>query len=70
MVIPDMDHINKYLATACQNIKYSKAIHAALALGKQTLNRNYDKIDHSGVYRIAIGKSLCVPFYLFYSNLM
>ena len=65
-----MDHIDKYLATACQNIKYSKAIRAALTLGKQTLNRYYDKMDHSDVYRIAMGKSLCVPFYLFHSNLL
>lgn len=55
-VIPAMDHIDEFLATACQNIKYSKAIRAVLALGKQTLNRYYDKTDHSDVYRIAMGK--------------
>ena len=59
-----MDHINKYLETACQNIKLSKAIRAALALGKQTLNRYYDKTDQSDVYRIAMGKSFHFTFYL------
>jgi hypothetical protein len=54
-----MDHIDEYLATTCQNIKYSKAIRAALALGKQTLNRYYDKTDHSDVYRIAMGNFFC-----------
>lgn len=57
-----MDHIDEYLATACQNIKYSEAIRAALALGKKTLNRYYDKTDHSEVYRIAMGKLLHIPF--------
>jgi len=51
-----MDHIDEYLATASQNVKYSEAIHAALALGKKTLN----KTDHSEVYRIAMGK----PFHV------
>jgi hypothetical protein len=65
-----MDHIDEYLATASQNIKYSKAIRAALALGKQTLNRYYDKTDQSEVYRIAMGRSLHVSFYLFCSHLL
>ena len=61
-VIPAMDHIDEYLETACQNIKLSKAILTALALGKQTLNRYYDKTDHSDVYRIAMGKSFHSSF--------
>ena len=61
-----MDHIDKYLATASQNIKYSEAIHAALALGKHTLNHYYDKTDHSEVYRIAMGKLLHVHFVSFF----
>src|SRR6266446_4680603 len=65
-----MDHIDEYLATASQNLKYSEAIRAALALGKQTLNRYYDKTDHSEVYRIAMGESLYVPFYLSSSRLL
>ena len=60
-----MDHIDEYLATACQNIKYSKAIHAALALGKEILNCYYDRTDHSEVYRIVISKSLHFPFIYF-----
>jgi hypothetical protein len=64
-----MDHIDEYLATACQNMALSEAIRAALALGKKTLNRYYDKTDHSEVYRIAMGKSIHVPFYVFPSSL-
>jgi len=63
-VIPAMDHIDEYLATASQNPAYSEAIRAALALGKQTLNRYYDKTDHSEVYRIAMGESPHIQFYL------
>jgi len=61
-----MDHIDEYLATVSQNLKYSEAIRAALAVGKQTLNRYYDKTDHSEVYRIAMGKLSHVRFYLFF----
>ena len=59
-----MDHIDEYLATACRNLMLSKAIRAALALGKQTLNRYYNKTDHSDVYRIAMGKYSLSSFYL------
>ena len=62
-VIPAMDHIDEYLATASQNPTYSEAIRAALALGKRTLNRYYDKTDHSEVYRIAMGESCHIQFY-------
>jgi len=61
-----MDHIDEYLATASQNVNYSEAIRAALALGKRTLNRYYDKTDHSEVYRIAMGKFLHVLFISFF----
>ncbi|THU87433.1 hypothetical protein K435DRAFT_584645, partial [Dendrothele bispora CBS 962.96] len=30
------------------------AIHAAVSIAKKTLNRYYDKTDHSEVYRIAM----------------
>ncbi len=50
-----MDHIDSHLATAARNAKYSPSIRAALALGKRTLNRYYNKTDHSEVYRIAMG---------------
>jgi hypothetical protein len=58
-VIPAIDHIDEYLATASQNLKYSEAIRAALALGKRTLNQYYDKTDHSEVYRITMGMFSC-----------
>jgi hypothetical protein len=59
-VIPAMDHIDEHLATAAINNKYPLAIKAALAIGKKTLNRYYDKTDHSEVFRIAMGMTfLC-----------
>jgi hypothetical protein len=58
-----MDHIDEYLAMASQNPTYSKAIRAALALGKRTLNQYYDKTDHSKVYRIAMGEPPHIQFY-------
>ena len=54
-VIPAIDHINAHLATAAHNTRYVPSISAALALGKWTLNRYYDKTNHSEVYRIAMG---------------
>jgi hypothetical protein len=65
-VIPAMDHIDEYLTTAVRNMKISKAIRAALALGKQTLNRYYNKTDQSEVYRIAMS-SFFLFFFLFIS---
>jgi hypothetical protein len=57
-----MDHIDTYLATATQNSSYSPSIRAALAIGKTTLNRYYDKTDYSEVYRIAMGtvQTICL----------
>ena len=57
-VIPAMDHIDEHLATAALSSVYPLAIKAALAIGKRTLNRYYDKTDHSEVFRIAMGQSL------------
>lgn len=54
-VIPAMDHIDEHLATAATSPKYCPAIKAALAIGKKTINRYYDKTDHSEVFRIAMG---------------
>ena len=64
-----MDHIDEHLATAAINNKYPLAIKAALAIGKKTLNRYYDKTDHSEVFRIAMGMYfLILPlFFLIYS---
>ena len=61
--IPAMDHIDKYMATACQNMKNSKAIRSALTLGKQTLNRYYNKTDQSDVCRIAMGSLFLLLIY-------
>ena len=55
--MPTMDHINEHLATTVTDNKYPLAIKAALAIGKKTLNWNYDKTDHSEVFRIAMGKN-------------
>jgi hypothetical protein len=54
-VIPAMDHIDSHLTDAAVNAKYPVSIQAALAIGKKTINRYYDKTDHSEVYRIAMG---------------
>jgi hypothetical protein len=54
-VIPVMDHIDTHLATAALNPDYPLAIKAALAVGKTTLNRYYNKTDHSEVYCIDMG---------------
>jgi len=53
-VIPAMDHIDTHLATSLQDDSLSVALHAALAIGKKTLNRYYNKTDHSEIYRIAM----------------
>lgn len=50
-----MDHIDSHLATAAKKKKYPLSIQASLAIGKKTLNRYYDKTDHSEVFRIAMG---------------
>jgi hypothetical protein len=49
-----MDHIDTHLATSLQDDSLSVALHAALAIGKKTLNRYYNKTDHSEIYRIAM----------------
>jgi hypothetical protein len=57
-VIPAMDHIDKVLATSSDSPhQFGPSIRAALAVGKNTMNRYYNKTDHSEVYRIAMGKS-------------
>ena len=50
-----MDHIDEHLTTAALSADYPKAIKAALAIGKKTLNRYYNKTDHSKTFRIAMG---------------
>lgn len=56
-VIPAMDHIDETLTTQSQDSDFEPSIRAALAIAKKTLNKYYDKTDHSEVYRIAMSKS-------------
>ena len=66
-----MDCVDEHLATSAESTAYSTAIRAALAIGKKTLNRYYNKTDQSEVYPIAMGKSqnsLNVP--LIFTNLL
>jgi len=57
-----MDHIDLKLATNVSNDKYPLSIKAALTMGKKTLNRYYDKTDHSENFRIAMGTSSIILF--------
>lgn len=58
-----MDHIDEFLTTAAIGNDYPLAIRAALAIGKKTLNRYYDKSDQSEVFRIAMGTKIIVFFF-------
>lgn len=55
-VIPAMDFLDERLTENSLKTKYSTPIKSAINLGKMTLNRYYDKTDHSEIYRIAMGK--------------
>ena len=59
-VIPAMDHIDRHLATAATNDGYKASIKAALAIGKNLLNKYYSYTDHSDMYRIAMGTWLAL----------
>lgn len=66
-----MDHIDTYLATTIQDRTTSAGLQGALALGKRTLNRYYDKTDFSEIYRIAMGAFIYFMYYynsFFYST--
>jgi hypothetical protein len=62
-VIPAMDYLDQQLTTSALNTRYSKSIKAAITLGKKTLNRYYDLSDHSEIYCIAMGKSICLSLH-------
>ena len=66
-VIPAMDHLDEHLTSAAISHKYDPAIRAAVAIGKKTLNRYYDRTDHSELYRIAMGMYLLTSRRLFTS---
>ncbi|KAJ7832684.1 hypothetical protein B0H14DRAFT_2364680, partial [Mycena olivaceomarginata] len=57
MVIPAMDRIDEDFAIRSLSSDYHPAIRIALSLGKATLNKYYDKTDHSETYRIAMSAS-------------
>jgi hypothetical protein len=57
-----MDHIDEHLASAAVSPKYDASIRAAISIGKKTLNRYYDRTDHSELYRIAMRKTLFSDF--------
>lgn len=57
-----MDHIDTYLTNAASNDNLSPAIRAALLLGKKTMNKYYDKTDHSELYRIAMSTGSCSTY--------
>lgn len=59
-VIPAMDHIDAVLATTLDDITVPPSIRTAVAIGKRTLNKYYNKTDHTEVYRIAMGASMIV----------
>jgi len=66
-----MDHLDGYLTTAALNPDIPLSIKAALAVGKKTLNRYYDKTDHSEVFRIAMGmpELRVFPFALYLTDI-
>ena len=49
-----MDILNKAFCTQSRNLKLTPAIHVAVSLARQTLNRYYSLMDSSNVYRIAM----------------
>ncbi|KAF7763751.1 hypothetical protein Agabi119p4_8288 [Agaricus bisporus var. burnettii] len=53
-VIPAMDHFDEVLTTAADSPDMPPSIRAAIRLGLRTLNRYYDRTDHSKIYRIAM----------------
>jgi hypothetical protein len=57
-----MDHLDEHLASATLSHKYNPAIRVAIGMGKKTLNRYYDRTDHSELYRIAMGTFIHVFF--------
>ncbi|KAH9903890.1 uncharacterized protein BXZ73DRAFT_54351, partial [Epithele typhae] len=55
IVIPAMDHLDEKLTEhALDTGRMTAAVRAAVTLGKKTLNRYYDRTDHTEVYRIAM----------------
>ena len=64
-----MDHIDKVLTTMSGSHRFSPSICAALVVGKNAINRYYNKTDHSETYRIAMSKFIFIHAHLSYSRL-
>lgn len=60
-VIPAMDLIDEHLATSADGTTLTTSVRSALAIGKRTLNRYYDKTDYSEIYRIAMSELTFYP---------
>ena len=58
MVIPAMNRMHEELQAITDNYKYSPAVSAAVKLGLSLLEKYDALIDHSEVYRIAMGTAL------------
>lgn len=69
-VIPAMDHLDEHLTNAALNTNYPMSIKAAIAVGKKTLNRYYDKTDHSEVFRIAMGMVFFIILLMSFANFL
>jgi hypothetical protein len=66
-----MDTIDEVLAINALFSKYSVAIHAALSVGKKTLNCYYEKTDFLKTYCIAMGiSSFTLHFIIAYCPLL
>jgi hypothetical protein len=59
-----MDTIDEVLAINALSSKYSVAIHAALSVGKKTLNHYYEKTDFFKIYHIAMDISLFTLYFI------
>jgi hypothetical protein len=64
-VIPAINIIDNVLATTLDSpYNFCLTICVALAIGNKTINKYYNKMDSSEVYRIAMGAGLLVPISL------
>jgi len=57
-----MDHIDETLTTQSHKHKFEVSIQVALGIPKKSLNKHYDKTDHSEFCHIA----MCVIYFEFW----
>lgn len=55
-----MDHIDTTLAMTMEDMSIPASIRTAIAIRKHTLNKYYNKMDHTEVYQLAMGKLLTI----------